>query len=169
MAGEYRVASVETVLDDGLPVSHVRLEAVTDVKGVLIDATVIFPGGVVDGRFRDWFRSHLQVVEGETLFLMLKPVSSMPGYFTVRYSFLHGFFRRVTTERGSMMVDAAGRFIVDMPCDGLPARTALLASQAEGEARAPSLPDVIWTDDPEAVAMPWDDAVAALVQCGGVE
>jgi hypothetical protein len=177
VAAEYTVVSTTVRVNDGFTVTHAELAPVTQVTGSTGNLTVILPGGWVDGRYRDPGHFGVPVAAGETLFLMLHEAVGVPGYYNVAYSFTDGFFRLKETARGALMVDGAGRYVVDTPCDGgvlraTPPPPSVADEDSDEAARAPAavvLDDLVLSDDPESLGISWDVAIAALVACGGVE
>lgn len=171
-AGEYVVLSTTVVtLEDGFVVTDAEVEATgTLAHGTVVRATVRFPGGVVDGRFKECAEGAPQVSTGDVLFLVL---SARQERLLVANGWPSGMFRKVDSPSGPVMVDTAGRFVSAVPCNGRP----LGVAQAPPVPENPDLdetgrlplpaPNTRLVLDPLAAALTWDSAVAAFATCGG--
>lgn len=171
-AGEYVVLSTTAVtLDDGFVVTHAEIEAVgTPVHGTVERATLLLPGGVVGDRFEEGFEGAPRVDAGETLFLVLQAHEDL---YLVANGWPAGLFRKLDTPPGAVMVDIDGEVVQRVPCDARPVRAVAWPSAPANPDRdetgspAPLVAGTTLVDDPLAVALPWDIAVAAFAACGG--
>ena len=162
------------ILEDGFPVTYANVESITSVSGRVEVATVIFPGGLVDGKFVDWTDAGVEVRAGDTLFLMLEAIPERPGFYVVAHGFDTGFFRMVDSPRGHLMAGVAGEIVVATPCDSSMFRAVYTRQEEaspdvdeDGHVDVTLLDNLIALDDPESIGILWCEAIAALVECGG--